>query len=132
MKEQTVQDKVANFLDNKTDYEVVSKKSGSRLGCSIVARSGRARFLIECKGVYSANNNESVFIESLGRIITRMQHGDKAGRSYGIALPRAAAQLAMRKIPWRVARQLDLCVFSVTPAGRVKMRGWKELKKQQA
>lgn len=73
-------------------------------------------FLIETKGESSAKSARQVlevaFVYSLGQIITRM----KAGRSryyYGLGLPVASANIAIRRIPWQVAKKLLLYIFSV-------------------
>ncbi|EKD49679.1 MAG: hypothetical protein ACD_63C00073G0007 [uncultured bacterium] len=58
----------------------------------------------------------------------------KAGRAryyYGLGLPGVSAKIAMRRLPWQVAKKLLLCVFSVDKTGKVRQYLWKDLKKIQ-
>lgn len=88
-------------------------------------------FLIETKGESSAKSaksmNETAFVYSLGQIITRMNVG-KARYYYGLGLPSSSARIAVRRIPWQVAKRLLLYVFSVDPNEKVKMFDWKGMK----
>jgi hypothetical protein len=47
---------------------------------------------------------------------------------YGIGLPVPAAGIAIRRIPWQVAKKLLLYVFSVSTDGKVKQYSWQELR----
>ena len=91
-------------------------------------------FLIETKGESSAKSaksqRETAFVYSLGQIITRMQ-APRARYYYGLGLPVSSARIAVRRIPWQVAKQLLLYVFSVGANGKVTRYSWKELKKIQ-
>jgi len=51
---------------------------------------------------------------------------------YGVGLPESVAKIAVRRIPWQVAKKLLLYVFSVANTGRVKQYSWQELKRIQA
>jgi hypothetical protein len=47
---------------------------------------------------------------------------------YGLGLPESSAKIAIRRIPWQVAKKLLLYVFSVNIEGRVKQYSWGNLK----
>ena len=134
MQERTVQEAIVRHLKTKTEYSVIVKQCfGNQRGCDIEARHRRYRrlFLIECKGVNSPNYRDAAFINGLGRIVTRMAQGAASPHRYGLGLPRDAAETALRRIPWRLARALNLYVFSVTPAARVKLHSWRKMRAVQ-
>jgi len=91
-------------------------------------------FFIETKGESSAKSarsmSETAFVYSLGQIVTRMNVG-KARYYYGLGLPVSSARIAVRRIPWQVAKKLLLYVFSVDSNEKVKMYSWKEMKAVQ-
>ena len=88
-------------------------------------------FLIETKGKGKIRQADEVaFIYSLGQIVTRMKVG-VARYYYGFGLPEISAKIAIRRIPWQIAKKLLLYVFAVDKAGKVKQYSWKELKKLQ-
>ena len=88
-------------------------------------------FLIETKGEGKIRQADEVaFVYSLGQIVTRMKVG-AARYYYGLGLPEASAKIAIRRMPWQVAKKLLLYVFAVDKAGKVKQYSWKELKKIQ-
>lgn len=90
-------------------------------------------FFIETKGESSARSarsqRETSFVYCLGQIITRMK--TSARNYYGLGLPESSARIAVRRIPWKVARKVCLYVFSVNRGGKVKKYSWQELKKIQ-
>lgn len=95
-------------------------------------------FLIECKGEGKSENKKSnnshkevAFVYSLGQIITRMDITGKTRYYYGLGLPEGSAKIALRRLPWQIAKKLLLYVFSVDETGRVKKYDWQELKKHQ-
>lgn len=95
-------------------------------------------FLIECKGEGKSENKKSnnshkevAFVYSLGQIITRMNTTGKTRYYYGLGLPEDSAKIALRRLPWQIAKKLLLYVFSVDDKGRVKKYDWQELKKHQ-
>lgn len=92
-------------------------------------------FLIETKGESSAvsakSQRETAFVYSLGQIITRMNVG-KARYYYGLGLPASSAMIAVRRIPWQVAKKLLLYVFSVDTQEKVTKYGWQDMKKVQS
>lgn len=88
-------------------------------------------FLIETKGEGKIRQADEVaFIYSLGQIITRMKAG-RARYYYGLGLPEVSAKIAIRRIPWQVAKKLLLYIFSVDKSGKVKQYSWQDLKKIQ-
>jgi hypothetical protein len=85
-------------------------------------------FMIETKGESRIRQGQEVaFIYSLGQIITRMKVG-AARYYYGLGLPETSARIALRRLPWQVAKKLLLYIFSVDKKGKVKQYSWKELK----
>lgn len=109
------------------------EKETSEHGVDIKVRHNRyARyFFVETKGDSSCKSAKSVrevaFVYSLGQIITRMKAGN-ARYYYGIGLPEPCAKIAVRRIPWQVAKKLLLYVFLVSDNGKVLQYSWKELK----
>lgn len=79
-------------------------------------------FFIETKGESSAKSarsqRETSFVYCLGQIITRMKTG--ARYYYGLGLPESSAQIAIRRIPYKIANKLHLFVFSVNKEGKVR------------
>ena len=95
-------------------------------------------FLIECKGEGKSSNQKSnnshkevAFIYSLGQIITRMKTGGSTRYYFGLGLPESSANIALRRLPWQVAKKLLLYVFSADDKGKVKKYDWQNLKKKQ-
>jgi hypothetical protein len=91
-------------------------------------------YFIETKGESSAKSAKSVketaFVYSLGQIITRMNVAS-ARYYYGLGLPVSSSAIAIRRIPWQVAKKLLLYIFSVDNSGRVRRYVWQDLKKIQ-
>jgi hypothetical protein len=91
-------------------------------------------FLIETKGEstskYVGSVSDTNFVNALGQIVTRMQ-AEKARYYYGLGLPASSARIAIRRIPWAVAKKLLLYVFSVDEKGKVTQYSWKDLKDAQ-
>jgi len=89
-------------------------------------------FLIETKGESKIRQGQEVaFIYSLGQIMTRMKAGGSTRYYYGLGLPESSAKIAIRRVPWQVAKKLLLYIFSVSPDGRVKQYTWQDLKRLQ-
>jgi len=89
-------------------------------------------FLIECKGEGSRPQmDENYFVYSLGQLITRMNTTGRTRYYYGLGLPLSSAKIALRRLPWQVAKRLLLYVFSVDRKGKVKKYDWQGLKKKQ-
>lgn len=88
-------------------------------------------FLIETKGEGKIRQSDEVnFIYSLGQIITRM-NTEEARYYYGLGLPEISAKIAIRRLPWQIAKKLLLYIFSVDKNGKIKQYSWQELKKTQ-
>jgi len=84
-------------------------------------------YLIETKGESTIRQGQEVaFVYSLGQIITRM-NVPKGKYKYALGLPDSSAKIAIRRIPWQVAKKLSLYVLSVNAAGKVKQYGWKDI-----
>lgn len=89
-------------------------------------------FFIETKGQGKIPQaNESYFISSLGQIVTRMKSGKTTRNYYALGLPEVSARIALRRLPWQVAKKLLLYVFSVDHMGVVNQYSWKDLKRAQ-
>lgn len=107
-------------------------------GCDIVVTSSRnknkaTRFYIEVKGKSYAKSaksvNETSWLFALGQIVTRMSVIAKHAYKYGLGLPEVSAKIALRRIPWQVARHLCLYIFSVDDNGLVTEYSPKDFKK---
>jgi len=89
-------------------------------------------FLIETKGEGKTRQvNESTFVHSLGQIITRMKTGGTTRYYYGLGLPESSAKIAIRRVPWQVAKKLLFYIFSVSKDGKVRQYTWQNLKNLQ-
>jgi len=134
--ERFVRRAIISYLARKGWDRGLREKETAEHGVDIKVRHNRyARyFFIETKGESSSKSAKSVrevaFIYSLGQIITRMKAGN-ARYYYGIGLPESSARIAMRRIPWQVAKKLLLYVFAVSGKGKVKQYFWKDLKRTQ-
>lgn len=88
---------------------------------------------IETKGSSTLRqSDETGFIYCLGQVITRMKDSGTTRNYYGIGLPDSGARIAIRRVPWQVAKKLLLSIYSVTVHGEVEEFSWAELKKAQA
>lgn len=136
LSERFVRRAIINHLARKGWDRGLREKETAEHGVDIKVRHNKyARyFFIETKGESSSRSAKSVrevaFVYSLGQIITRMKAGN-ARYYYGIGLPESVARIAMRRIPWQVAKKLLLYVFSVANNGRTTKYSWKELKSIQ-
>lgn len=93
-------------------------------------------YFIETKGESNSASARSVletsFVYSLGQIVTRMKVVDaRYSYQYGLGLPKQAADIAIRRIPWQFARKVCLHVFSVNHDKQVEDYSWQEMKKIQ-
>lgn len=85
-------------------------------------------FYIETKGQGKLRqSNEVAFIYSLGQIITRMKDSKSTINYYGLGLPEKSATIALRRLPWQVAKKLNLRILSVDEQGEVTQYTWKDL-----
>ncbi len=121
-------------------WQVVSQKDLYEKGCDLVLKDvfnkhQARRFLIECKGKSYAKSaksvNETVWLYALGQLITRMKVIARHAYKYGLGLPEVSAEKALRRIPWKVARDLSLYVFSVSDNGKVTEYSPKDFKTLQ-
>lgn len=86
-------------------------------------------FFIETKGEGKIRQADEVaFVYSLGQIITRMKSGGTTRNYYAIGLPEVSSKIALRRIPWQVAKKLLLYIFSVDAKGIVKQFSWRDIK----
>ena len=114
------------------------EKEASEQGVDIQVQNNKwaGYFLIETKGESKSKSarqvSEVAFVYGLGQIITRMKVVDaRYAYNYGLGFPESSAKIAIRRIPWQVARKLCLYIFSVNHGGRVKKYSWQDLKKNQ-
>lgn len=134
--ERIVRRAVITFLARKGWDRGLREKETAEHGVDIKVRHNKyARyFFIETKGESSSKSAKSVrevaFIYSLGQIITRMKAGN-ARYYYGLGLPDSSARIAVRRIPWQVAKKLLLYIFSVDGNGKVRQHSWRDLKNIQ-
>lgn len=90
-------------------------------------------FFVEAKGQgVIPQANETAFVYSLGQIITRMKSGGSTRNYYALGLPTMSANIALRRVPWQVAKKLLLYIFAVEQTGNVIQYSWKDLKKKQS
>jgi len=89
-------------------------------------------FFVETKGQGKIRQaSENVFVYSLGQIVTRMTTNKTTRYYYALGLPETSAKIALRRLPWQVAKKLLLYVFSVDRNGSVKQYSWQNLKMTQ-
>lgn len=136
MNERFVRRAIINYLARRGWDRGLREKETAEHGVDIKVRHNKYSryFFIETKGESNSKSAKSVrevaFVYSLGQIITRMKTG-AARYYYGLGLPEAIAKIAMRRIPWQIAKKLLLYVFSVNAQGRVKQYSWQDLKRIQ-
>ncbi len=134
MKEEFVKNSIIKYLSRKEWGTNLQFGGLHDHGVDIKVRHNRyARyFLIECKGQgIGRGSNEVAFVYSLGQIISRMKTGGTTRYYHGLGLPEKSAKIALRRLPWQVAKKLLLYVFSVDSNGKVVQYSWQELKKSQ-
>lgn len=132
LSEREVRRSIIKFLSRNGWGLNLREKETREHGVDIKVRHNKyARyFLIETKGESSAasarQQREVAFVYSLGQIVSRMD--TNARYYYGLGLPQSIANIAIRRIPWRLAKRLLLYVFSVSSDGKVRKYDWKALK----
>jgi len=134
MTEEFVKNSIIKYLSRKEWGTNLHFGSLRDRGVDVKVRHNRYSryFLIECKGQgIGRGSSEVAFIYSLGQIISRMKSGGTTRYYYGVGLPEKSAKIAMRRLPWQVAKKLLLYVFSVDENGNVKQNSWQDLKKVQ-
>jgi len=137
-----VVDRIVEFLYNKENAnwhkEKTKKADLHHSGVDIKLVGGKRNseyFFIECKGksyAKSANSiNREGWLHALGQIITRMNVSrftkSKNGEAvinraykYGLGLYWESAQVALRRIPRKIAITLNLYIFSCNDEGKIK------------
>jgi len=123
MKEEFVKSSIIKYLSRKEWGTNLQFGALHDHGVDIKVRHNRyARyFLIECKGQgIGRGSNEVAFVYSLGQVISRMKTGGTTRYYYGLGLPEKSAKIALRRLPWQVAKKLLLYVFSCDEKGNVK------------
>lgn len=134
--EKFVRRSIITFLSRKGWDRGLREKESAEHGVDIKVRHNKypRYFFIETKGESSSKSAQSVrevaFVYSLGQVITRMKVGTTR-YYYGLGLPDSSAKIAIRRIPWQVAKKLLLYIFSVSNSGKVKQYNWRELKNIQ-
>ncbi|MEK7131680.1 MAG: hypothetical protein AAB797_03030 [Patescibacteria group bacterium] len=134
MKEEFVKSSIIKYLSRKEWGTNLQFGGLHDRGVDIKVRHNRyARyFLIECKGQgIGRGSSEVAFVYSLGQIISRMKSGGTTRYYYALGLPEISAKIALRRLPWQVAKKLLLYVFSCDQEGNVKQYSWQDLKKVQ-
>lgn len=134
MTEEFVKNSIIKYLSRKEWGTNLHFGSLRDRGVDIKVRHNRYSryFLIECKGQgRGRGSSEVAFIYSLGQIISRMKSGGTTRYYYGLGLPEQSARIALRRLPWQVAKKLLLYVFSVNQNGEVNRYSWQDLKKVQ-
>lgn len=134
--EKFVESAILKHLASKGWDHNVKTKGLHEKGCDIIVTESKnkaRRYYIEVKGKsYSKSAksvNETVWLYALGQIITRMSVIARHAYKYGLGLPEVSAKIALRRIPWQVAKHLCLHIFSVDDQGRVTEYSPKDFKK---
>ena len=111
--------KFGELHEKGVDIRVKNNKSGSY-------------FLIEAKGQGNRRQADyNNFYRALAQIVTRMNVKKTTQYKYGLGLPYTSANIALRSIPWRVAKRLKLYILSVNKDKEVTQYSWKDLQKKQ-
>lgn len=85
-------------------------------------------YFIETKGEGKIKQADEVaFVYSLGQIITRMNTNNTRNK-YALGLPESSAKIALRRLPWQIAKKLLLYILAVDKQGKVIQYSWKDLK----
>jgi hypothetical protein len=129
MKEEFIQNAIVKWL-NKNGWLVTTLATTSQRGVDIKAKHSKygRYYLIETK---CSSIPEVDFVYSLGQIITRMNSSGKTRYYYALGLPEKAASIALRRIPYQIAKKLLLHIFSVDDKGNVKRYMPKDIERSQ-
>lgn len=141
--ENFIVEQIHDFLINKNDGNWHKERTRiSQLhahGPDMVLTGGKnnsEKFIIECKGKSYAKSHKSInregWLNALGQLITRMdtsrviQTGNRRGEpnrayKYGLGLCSISADIARRRIPNKIAKILNLYIFSCDDHGRITM-----------
>lgn len=134
MKEDFVKNSIIKYLSRNEWGTNLQFGELHERGVDIKVRHNRYSryFLIECKGQGEGKSSSEVaFVYSLGQIISRMNTSGSTRYYYGLGLPEKSAKIAIRRLPWQVAKKLLMYIFSVTTDGTVTRYDWQSLKEKQ-
>ena len=147
--EDYVKERIVDFLVNKKDGNWhIDKSIVNGLhehGSDIIMYGGKRcseRFIIECKGKSYAKSAKSInkegWLNALGQLITRMDVSRLTGSGdaktinraykYALGLCEVSAKVALRRIPYNIAKVLNLYIFSVDDEGNVIQYSPKDFK----
>ena len=132
--ENFVKNRIVGWLAEKdyTKYLVIKTLREKGVDIKVRHRLYARYFMIETKGQGKIPQaDENAFMSSLAQIITRMKISRSTRYYFGLGLPHTSAKIALRRLPWQVAKKLLLYVFSVNKTGKVTQYSWKDLKKEQ-
>lgn len=135
--EETIQKAILDFLSPQWAYKPRESDlhgHGPDLYLTDGANKNKARrFIIECKGKSYAKSASSInkegWLNALGQLITRMSVKPNTSYKYGLGLPTEGAVVALRRIPWQVAKALNLHIFAVDDDGVVTQYSPKDFRK---
>lgn len=142
LKEEKIIERVVDFLCGKEKgnwkIQTLNPHANHQHGADIVIKGGESKtekFIIECKGksyAKSANSiNKEGWLVALGQLVTRMenpriiQSGKNKGEpnkavKYGLGLYWVGARVALKRIPYEIAKIMNLYIFSVDDDGFVQ------------
>lgn len=132
--EDKIVDLVTDYLTTKKrgswKKETAEQKKGHLKGVDIAIRGGQKNseyYYIECKGKSYAKKERSRkaidsegWLVGLGQLVTRMQVKPNKAYKYGLGLYWKGAQVALRRIPRKIADALELHIFAVNDDKVVK------------
>jgi hypothetical protein len=121
-----VRERVIEWLKKK-DYDKDLKVKWEEVGPDIGAVNDFSEeFFVETVGEANPVDRKILFLEVLGRIITRMRQ--QVNSKYAIALPQSYSELALNGIPWEVSEKLNLEIILVNKNGEVEEKTWEDIK----
>lgn len=132
IKEQFVKDNIIRWLmKNGWGKNIRPNKLHSHgVDIRVYHRKQGRYYLIETKGESKNKNagNHNNFIYALGELIIRM-NVEKTNYKYGLGYPELIAKKALKKIPYQIAKKLNLYILSVNKKGKVIEYSHKDIKK---
>lgn len=137
LSEKDVRKAVIAWLSRRGYNRYLKEAQTDEHGVDIRVRHWRypVYYLVEAKGdadpkrvKHPRSKRELSFISALGQITTRMN--TKARYHYAIAFPHTYG-FVLKRVPWLLAKKLNLKILFVNPEGKIKDYDWKVLKKEQ-
>lgn len=132
MNERFIKDSIIMWL-SKNGWGYFKYGDKHEQGVDIKASRHRfsEHFWIEVKGQGKTKPIDySYFLTALGQIITRMKRIEKTTKyKFGLGLPYTSAKIALRRLPWQVAKTLSLHILSTDSDRNVTQYSWQDLKK---